>query len=237
MEGAARKGRSVKVFVTGGAGFFASWLIPALEAAGHEVVAYDLKNGQDLQDVDATAEAMRGCEAVIHLAAYPHFRTEIPAQNFERRNIIGTARVIAAMRKAGIKRLVYTSSGAIYGFGPNRSYDGWVRPPISEKQWPAIDDWALLDAYGGSKLACEAWLEILPDIVTTALRINCIEPHHGGAKDTGAHWGWWCSQALAARAFIAALERGARPKFLAVNVAEPNDNMELTRLKGLLGGE
>lgn len=225
----------MKVLVTGARGFFGSWLCPALEEVGHEVVPFDLQDGQDMQDVGALAEAMDGCEAVIHLAAYPHYKTSIPSQNFERRNIIGTAAVVEAMKRAGVKTLVYTSSGAIYGFGPDRSLDGWVKPPISETQEPTAANWGMIDAYGGSKLACEAWLSLIPGITVTALRINCIEPHHAGAINQGAHWGWWCSQATAAKAFIAALDRGGRPRFLAVNVGEDNPNLDTTRLKALLG--
>lgn len=226
----------MKVFVTGGEGFFASWLIPALQEAGHEVVPYDMKSGGDMLDVEATAAAMAGCEAVIHLAAFPHYKPEIPAQDFERRNIIGTARVVRAMKKAGIKRLVYTSSGAIYGFGPNRSLNGWVQPPISEDKLPVRENWPMLDAYSGSKLACEEWLQNVPGLTITALRINCIEPYQDGARDHGAHWGWWCSQATASKAFAAALERTKRG-FEAINVGEPSPHMDYARMDALMKGE
>lgn len=234
----------MRILVTGSSGFFGSWLIPGLEAAGHEIVGYDLKNGQDIQDAGALAEAMKGCQAVIHLAAYPHYmppgtgaepapRPHSP-QEFTRRNIIGTARVIEAMKRAKVGRLVYTSSGALYGFGPGRPLEGWVKPPISEDQYPVGGDWAMIDAYGASKIASEEWLKLVPTMTITALRINCIEPHHWGAKD-GAHWGWYCLQATATRAYLAALERTKRG-FVAVNVGEPSKNMDQSRLMKLWDG-
>lgn len=227
----------MKILVTGSAGFFGSWLCPAIEEAGHAVVPYDIKTGQDLFDGAALAKAMRGCDVVVHLAAYPYYKpaSEIPPQEFVRMNIIGTAAMVAAMKAARVKRLVYASSGALYGFGPERSLDGWVTPPITEAQGPTTTrHWSMIDVYGASKLACEAWLPLAMgrDWVVTALRINCIEPYHHGALTSGAHHGWWCSQATASRAFIAACEREDR-SFAAVNVGEPCENLDATMLEAL----
>ena len=183
----------MKILVTGSDGFFGSWLADGLTALGHEIDGYDLTRGDDVQDVAALRKRIASCEAVLHLAAYSHFQEDVPAQNFFQRNVIGTAHVVQAMQRARIRRLVYASSGAIYGFGPNRPLEGWATPPINEAQYPALADWERMDAYSGSKLACEEWLQAVPRMAITALRINCIEPHHGGAKDLGHHWGWWCS--------------------------------------------
>jgi nucleoside-diphosphate-sugar epimerase len=226
----------VKVLVTGSEGFFGSWLVPGLERYGHEIVRWDAKRGEDMLDVDALSAALEGCDAVVHLAAYPHFKDEIRPADFERRNIIGTARVVQAMQRAGVKRLAYTSSGALYGFGPHQPLEGWVTPPIREDTMPTLAQWALIDTYGGSKLACEEWLATLRDIVVTALRINCIEPHHKGAQIDGYHWGWWVSQGLAIRAFAAAIERDCGG-FARVNVAEPCAHVDRTALEHLLTWE
>ena len=226
----------MRILVTGASGFFGSWLVPELEAQ-HEVVPFDLVEGQDILNAKALAGAMKGCDAVVHMAALPHYRDDIPAQAFIRLNIIGTARVVAAMRKAKTKNLVYISSGALYGFGPGRSLEGWVTPPIEEGDETDRADWDMIDAYGASKLACEEWLEATAPRgwCVTSLRINCIEPHHHGAVDSGAHWGWWCSQDTAALAVEAALVRN-KTGFCAVNVGEPNENLDATRLGAMLLG-
>ena len=226
----------MKLLVTGSDGFFASWLIPALGAAGHEVVGCDVKSGGDLFNHDDLVARLAGCDAVVHLAAWPHYKTTIPAQEFTRLNIIGTAKLVEAMADAKVRRLVYTSSGAMYGFGPNRSLDGWVKPPITENTDGM--DWTMVDAYGASKVACETWLALLPSRswTITTLRINCIEPHHEGAITQGHHWGWWCSQALTSQAFEAAAQRESGG-FQAVNVAEPSANVDRTQLDKLLAGK
>jgi nucleoside-diphosphate-sugar epimerase len=228
----------MKILVTGSAGFFGSWLMPAIEEAGHEGVGYDIADGRDIFDGKVLAGAMRGCDAVIHLAAWPHYKPEsaLPAREFVRLNVIGTAAVVAAMKAARVKRLVYASSGALYGFGPGRSLDGWVTPPITEAKGPTTaEQWVMVDIYGASKLACEAWLPLAigRDWAVTSLRVNCIEPHHVGAQTEGAHWGWWCGQDLAAKAFIAACERADRG-FAIVNVGQSSENLDTTMLDGLL---
>jgi nucleoside-diphosphate-sugar epimerase len=232
--------KSATVLVTGSEGFFGSWLVPALEEAGYSVVRYDLALGQDLWNRQALASALQGCGAIIHLAAYPRFRQEISPVEFTRRNIIATARLVGAAQEAGVRRLVYTSSGALYGFGPGRTLDGWVQPgdlPINEELLlPRAEDWALLDAYSASKIACEEWLATVGGMAITALRINCIEPYYPPEGYEDAHWGWRCSQALAARAYLAALRR-RKYGLLRVNVAKETPHVDRSALLLLLGEE
>lgn len=221
----------MRVLVTGSRGFFASWLLPALSE--HEITGYDIKDGDDLFDEKHLLEKMRGQDAVIHLAAYPHFYDDVLSQRYTRRNIIGTANVVNAMLKARVRRLVYVSSGAVYGFGPDRPPEGWVTPPITEEKAPGYEEWAVMDVYSASKLACESWPRCVPQIHTTILRVNCIEPFHEGAAEQGAHWGWWCSQALAIRAIRAGLVQ-TRKRYWIVNVGEENPNVDRTQLEELL---
>lgn len=228
----------MNVLVTGSSGFFGSWLVPGLETAGHAITLWDIKEDKNadifnLQGLYAELGAQH-CDAIVHLAALPHYKEEIPPQEFTRVNILGTMGVLRVMRAANIGNLVYMSSGAIYGFGPGRPVEGWVEPPISETQ--RAPNWAMIDVYGASKLAAEAAFKLMswrPRI--TSLRINCIEPWTVGAITRGDHWGWWVSQATVIKAVDAALLR-KRGGLELVNVAEPNDNMDLTQLDKLLGG-
>ena len=64
----------MRVLVTGSKGLVGTLLTITLLRGGHEVVEYDIKDGQSIFDEQALLEAMTGCEAVVHLAAisFPH---------------------------------------------------------------------------------------------------------------------------------------------------------------------
>jgi UDP-glucose 4-epimerase len=58
----------VRVLVSGGAGFIGSAVVLRLKEQGHEPVVFDRFQGQDIVDSGAVADAVKGCDAVIHLA-------------------------------------------------------------------------------------------------------------------------------------------------------------------------
>src|SRR5262245_26001028 len=125
----------MRAFVTGGAGFIGSNLVDRLLAAGHSVVAYDnFSTGQepfldiartyagfvlvsaDTLDSGALAEGMRGADIVFHLAANAdvRFGVEHPRRDLDQ-NTIATFHVLEAMRATGTPRIVFSSTGSIYG--------------------------------------------------------------------------------------------------------------------------
>jgi nucleoside-diphosphate-sugar epimerase len=85
-----------------------------LQAAGHEVVGFDLERGQDLADMPALLEAVTGCTAVVHAAALPSNHAGTPDQIFTT-NVTGTEHVLAAARSVGAVRFVYLSSVHVFG--------------------------------------------------------------------------------------------------------------------------
>ena len=122
-----------RILVTGGAGFIGSHLVEALIAKGYSVrVLDDLSTGKlsnlpldnsrislvvgDVADEVMVAEAMKNCDAVVHLAAVASVQASVddPART-HRSNFVGTLNVCEAMRTAGVKRVVFASSAAIYG--------------------------------------------------------------------------------------------------------------------------
>src|SRR5215469_18666505 len=126
----------MRVLVTGAAGFIGSHVLDALRAQGHEVRALDslspavhdgrpsyIQNGTDLRVADvrdpaAVDEALDGVDAVCHLAAMVGLGVSVAdLPLYADVNITGTAVLLAAMARAGVSRLVLSSSMVVYGEG------------------------------------------------------------------------------------------------------------------------
>ena len=120
----------MRFLITGGAGFLGSALANRLANAGHNVgVLDDLSAGDparldskvsfirgDVSDVPRLWTLLQGVDCVYHLAA----RVLVPEsilypREYNAVNVGGTVAVMEAMRDAGVKRVVLTSSGAVYG--------------------------------------------------------------------------------------------------------------------------
>ncbi len=149
---------SGRCLVTGGAGFIGSHLAERLLAVGERVrVVDDLSTGLrenvpagaellegDLRDPAVCAEACRDVERIFHLAGRVTIRGS--AESFcddADVNLMGTLRLLAAAGEAGVKRLVFASSMAVYADSPDR------RPVAEDHPTEPIS------AYGISKLAAE----------------------------------------------------------------------------------
>jgi len=153
----------LRYLITGGAGFIGSNLADRLLAAGHEVVGYDnfttgreeflasartvagfqLVQG-DVLDTASLARAMSGADCVFHLAANADVRwgTAHPRKDLEQ-NTVGTHSVLEAMRQAGVCRIVFASTGSVYG-------EATVIPTPENAPFPVQTS-----LYGASKLAGE----------------------------------------------------------------------------------
>ena len=114
-----------RALVTGGAGFLGRALVSTLRARGVDVRVLDLRPHPDaptivgdVADSDAAARGCEGMDTVFHAAARIDWSLN-KAPQLEHANVEGTAAVLTACQRAGVARLVYTSSvDVMAGAGP-----------------------------------------------------------------------------------------------------------------------
>jgi UDP-glucose 4-epimerase len=155
-----------RILIPGGAGCIGSDLATALLSRDHEVLVFDnLSSGKeehiasllrnpcfqfiqgDLLDFDTIDKAMRGVDMVYHLAANPDvkFTRDDPTDKDLKQNTISTYHVLESMRRQGVRRLVFSSTSAVYGVSK-------VQPiPENSPTQP-------ISLYGATKLSCEAMI-------------------------------------------------------------------------------
>lgn len=149
----------MRLLVTGGAGYVGSHCVRGLCEAGHEVVVLDNLSAGHERAVDRRARFVRGdladralldstlgeggFDAVLHFAAFLDVNESVDDPlKYYHNNVVNTIGLLEAMREAGVRRLVFSSTCATYGVPPS--------VPISEDmpQQP-------INPYGHTKLAME----------------------------------------------------------------------------------
>jgi len=188
----------MKVLVTGGAGYIGSVVADELLQAGHEVVAFDNLSRGYRRAVPKNAElvvgelADRAClesllrsrviDAVMHFAALIEAGESMRAPaTFFRNNTANALNLIEAMLATGVKRLVFSSTAALYG---------------NPEQTPIPEDAPLrpTNAYGESKLLVErmlAWFHQIHGLRYASLRYfnaaGASDPDKGEAHRPESH--------------------------------------------------
>ena len=158
----------MRTLVTGGAGFIGSTLVDRLLADGHEVVALDdfsrgnrsnlagaVERGCQIVEGDLTVMPLETAvghaqpEVIFHLAAQIDVRASVSDPVADARvNVVGTIRLAEAARQAGVRKIVFTSSGgSIYG-SPEQL-------PVSESA-PV----APMSPYAAAKVSGEVYLNM-----------------------------------------------------------------------------
>ncbi|MBX3021564.1 MAG: NAD-dependent epimerase/dehydratase family protein [Bdellovibrionales bacterium] len=166
----------MKVFVTGGAGFIGSHLCENLLNRGDEVTAYDnLSLGRKeflkpllsrpsfsfvendlLKDVDL-AQRLKGYDLVFHLAANSDISLGSSRTDLDlKQSVMATYNLLEAMRGAGVGRLIFSSTSAIYGEAELK--------PTPETYGPLVP----ISFYGAGKLSAESLI--------------CAYAHHYGIR-------------------------------------------------------
>ena len=108
---------------------------------------FTLIEGDNL-NVSALSEAMIGCDVVFHLAANADVRFGLnhPSKDLNQ-NTIATFNVLTAMKERGIKKIIFSSTGSVYG-------ESTVIPTPENAAFPIQTS-----LYGASKVACESMIQ------------------------------------------------------------------------------
>lgn len=121
----------MKILITGGAGYVGSAALRHIAGLGHDVLAYDnLVEGHpkavgdnplvvgDIADTERLTETLREFEAdaVMHFAAATNVGESVENPEYHyRNNVGGTLSLLCAMREAGVKRMLFSSTSSTYG--------------------------------------------------------------------------------------------------------------------------
>jgi len=129
----------VKAYVSGATGFVGSHVARELRERGADV----RDERVDLLDAAGLERVVRGCEAVVHVAALYSFDAPLP--DFERVNVEGTRTLLDVAARTGVRRFVHCSTAGTCGPVPGR--------PATEEDAPPA--WELDVPYKRTKLAAE----------------------------------------------------------------------------------
>jgi len=174
-----------KVLITGSAGFIGSHLSHTLAENGWDVSLFDIQTdpAENILYRDALRNAMEGKTHVVHLAA----KTSVPESTLHPEetkevNEKGTREVFDAAQVAGVKRVVYASSAAVYGDAapiPNRE-DGPTDPlsPYAaskvQNEWdaririaPVMVGLRFFNVYGPGQRADHPYASVIPKWIST----------------------------------------------------------------------
>jgi UDP-glucose 4-epimerase len=188
----------VRAVVTGGAGFIGSNLVDALLQRGDEVVVVDNLSTGRIEFLDAAREfssfslvecdlftqaaqlpvAFERADVVFHLAANAdvHYGLEARRRDLDQ-NVVATLNVLDAMRSVGARRLLFSSTGSVYG-------EATVIPTPEDAPFPVQTS-----LYGASKAAAEGFIAAYAeagDVSATVFRfVSILGPRytHGHVID------------------------------------------------------
>lgn len=153
----------MKIVVTGGAGFIGSHVNKLLLDQGHSVtVVDDLSKGDkklldsrvtfhqvSLDNQKQLEEILAGHDAVIHMASFIEVGESVKKPvEFAQNNIVGTVKLLEAMKVVGVKKMIFSSSACVYGKPTNLPIT--EEDPLGEQENP----------YGITKITMENFCKL-----------------------------------------------------------------------------
>jgi nucleoside-diphosphate-sugar epimerase len=212
-----------RVLVTGLSGLIGGALRRHL-AGAHELYALNRRPvpgvaglQADITDLTAILPAFAGMEVVVHLAAV--VAGDAPLEALLPTNMVGTYNVFEAARRAGVRRVVFASSGAtVSGWERELPYQALVAGRYDQVgQWTRITHETPVrptGLYGVSKVWGEALARHYAD--AHGLSMICVRIGHVTAADrpvTARDFSVWCSQRDVARLIELAIAAPASVRF------------------------
>ena len=147
-----------KILVTGHRGYIGRHLFDAISE--YDPIGIDLKEGEDL------LERLPGVEidTVFHFAALPRVEYSVENPSYTlKHNVLGTSSVLEWAKQHGAKRVVFSSSSAIYGDGPGPNSPYGLHKLMSEMECK-LNVYSEDQEYGGAySTVISAWMEMIRD--------------------------------------------------------------------------
>jgi len=140
----------MKIAIIGGSGFIGTRLTKRLLESKQKVKIIDKRKSDfypelwefaDVRDYDSLVKTLKGCDVIYNLAA-EHKDNVTPVSLYDDVNVDGAVNVCKVSEKLGIKKLIFTSSVAVYGFAPVNTDETGVFNPFND--------------YGRTKMLAEA---------------------------------------------------------------------------------
>lgn len=167
----------MRTLVTGGSGFIGGRLIDLLKAKGHEIIVLDKKQPSfdvqyvigDISEPIILEKNYGEVDFIFHIAAQSggYFSLENSYED-AMWNSVGTMNVVKLAQKLKVKKLVYTSSMAVYGNQENAMENGIVNP---------------ISFYGSSKLSAEYFVKLLKEHNNIPYTIFRLFATYGAGQD------------------------------------------------------
>ena len=144
----------MKIAITGGDGFIGRNLAVQLkkENPSYDIVSLDLTSPQpvDVTNLDQLMDALKDVDVIYHLAA-EHRDDVRPIQKYYDVNVGGAQNIVAAAKAHNIKRIIFTSTVAVYGLNAGESRETDTPAPFNDYGQSKLDSEKIFEEWAGDE--------------------------------------------------------------------------------------